>query len=72
VFLFDQHGSNSDLVTLVNKMAIYGISANEFRKIDETCFSTEGLRERQGLQHLLRPQIKIVVPNTCAGSMTCS
>jgi hypothetical protein len=45
-------------------MAIYEISANEFRKIDETSFSTEGLRERQDLQRLLRSQIEIVAPNT--------
>ncbi len=45
-------------------MAIYEISASEFRKIDETSFSTEGLRERQDLQQLLRTQIEIVAKDT--------
>lgn len=45
-------------------MAIYEISSNQFRKIDETSFSSAGLRERQDLQRLLRSQIEIVSPDT--------
>ena len=45
-------------------MAIYEISSDKFRKIDETSFSNAGLRERQDLQRLLRTQIEIVSPNT--------
>jgi len=45
-------------------MAIYEISADKFRKIDETSFSSAGLRERQDLQRLLRSQIEIVSPDT--------
>jgi hypothetical protein len=45
-------------------MAIYEISSHMFRKIDETSFSSAGLRERQDLQRLLRSQIEIVSPDT--------
>lgn len=45
-------------------MAIYEISSDKFRKIDETSFSSAGLRERQDLQRLLRSQIDIVSPDT--------
>ena len=45
-------------------MAIYEISSDKFRKIDETSFSSAGLRERQDLQRLLRSQIEIVTPDT--------
>lgn len=45
-------------------MAIYEIASNQFRKIDETSFSSAGLRERQDLQPLLRSQIEIVSPDT--------
>lgn len=45
-------------------MAIYEISSDKFRKIDETSFSSAGLRERQDLQRLLRCQIEIVAPDT--------
>jgi len=45
-------------------MAIYEISSDKFRKIDETSFSSAGLRERQDLQRLLRSQIEIVSPST--------
>jgi len=45
-------------------MAIFEISSDEFRKIDETSFSNAGLRERQDLQRLLRSQIEIVSPDT--------
>lgn len=45
-------------------MAIYEISSDKFRKIDETSFSSAGLRERQDLQRLLRSQIEIVAPDT--------
>jgi len=45
-------------------LAIYEISSDKFRKIDETSFSSAGLRERQDLQRLLRSQIEIVSPDT--------
>ncbi len=45
-------------------MAIYEIACDRFRKIDQTSFSTAGLRERQDLQRLLRSQIETVSPNT--------
>ncbi len=45
-------------------MAIYEISSDKFRKIDQTSFSNAGLRERQDLQRLLRSQIEIVSPET--------
>ena len=45
-------------------MAIYEISSDKFRRIDETEFSNAGLRERQDLQRLLRNQIEIVAPDT--------
>ena len=45
-------------------MAIYEISSDKFRKIDETTFSNAGMRERQDLQRLLRGQIEIVAPDT--------
>ncbi|MEZ6056952.1 MAG: hypothetical protein R3C01_09620 [Planctomycetaceae bacterium] len=45
-------------------MAIYEISPDKFRKIDETSFGSVGLREREDLQRLLRTQIEIVSPET--------
>ncbi|MEM9411072.1 MAG: hypothetical protein AAGA30_08160 [Planctomycetota bacterium] len=45
-------------------MPIYKIESDGFRKVDETSFSREGLRERQDLQRLLKDQIEIVSPNT--------
>jgi hypothetical protein len=45
-------------------MAIYEISPDNFRKIDETSFSGAGLREREDLQRLLRSQIEVVSPDT--------
>ena len=45
-------------------MTIYEITSDNFRKIDETSFSSAGLRERQDLQRLLRRQIEIVSPDT--------
>ncbi len=45
-------------------MAIYEISSDKFRRIDETSFIDAGLRERQDLQRLLRRQIEIVSPDT--------
>ena len=45
-------------------MAIYEITSDKFRRVDETSFSDAGLRERQDLQRLLRTQIEIVSPDT--------
>lgn len=45
-------------------MAIYEITADSLRKIDETSFSQEGVKERGDLQRLLRTQIEVISPNT--------
>lgn len=45
-------------------MAIYEISSDQFRKIEETSFGEAGLRERQDLQRLLRGQPEIISPDT--------
>ncbi len=62
------HGSCTDSIenrqSFEKRMAIYEISADSFRKIDETSFSSADLRERQDLQRLLRSQIDIVSPDT--------
>lgn len=44
-------------------MTSYEITSGKFRKIDETSFSSAGLRERQDMQRLLRSQIEIVSPD---------
>ncbi len=41
-------------------MSIYEISKNKISVIDETTFSSEGLRERADIQRLLRTQIDII------------
>lgn len=45
-------------------MAIYEITADKIRKIEETTFSAAGVRERADLQRLLRDQIEIISPDT--------
>jgi hypothetical protein len=45
-------------------MAIYEITADALRKIDETSFSQEGVKERGDLQRLLRTQIDVISPDT--------
>ena len=45
-------------------MAIYEITADAIRPIDETKFSDAGIRERGDLQRLLREQVGIVSPDT--------
>jgi hypothetical protein len=45
-------------------MAIYEVSSNGLRKIDETSFSEAGLHERRDLQRLLRTQVEIISPDT--------
>ncbi len=47
----------------IENMAIYEISSDKFRRIDETSFSDAGLRECQDLLRLLRSQIEIVLLN---------
>ena len=38
-------------------MAIYEVSADKLRKVEETSFGTAGLGERADLQRLLRDQV---------------
>jgi hypothetical protein len=45
-------------------MALYEITAENLRPIDETSFDLTGLRERYDLQRLLRGQIEVIAPNT--------
>ncbi|KAF0247035.1 MAG: hypothetical protein FD180_152 [Planctomycetota bacterium] len=45
-------------------MAIYEITADKLRKIEETTFSAAKVRERADLQRLLRSQIEIISPDT--------
>lgn len=45
-------------------MAIYEITADSLRKIDETSFAEEGIKERNDLQRLLRMQIDVISPDT--------
>ena len=45
-------------------MAIYEITSDDIRKMDETTFSQTGLRERTDLQRLLRRQIEVISPGT--------
>ena len=43
-------------------MAIYEITTNELKALQQTNFASEGLRERTDLQRLLRDQIKVLDP----------
>ena len=43
-------------------MAIYEITTNELKALQQTNFAREGLRERTDLQRLLRDQIKVLDP----------
>lgn len=45
-------------------MAIYEITKDEIRTVEETNFSAAGVRERTDLQRLLRERINIVSPDT--------
>ena len=45
-------------------MAIYEITSDTFRKIEETSFGAAGVKERGDLQRLLRHQIGIISPDT--------
>ena len=45
-------------------MAIYEITKDHIRTVEETTFSTAGVRERTDLQRLLREQVDIVSPDT--------
>jgi hypothetical protein len=44
-------------------MAIYEITANHLKKVPETSFAAEGIRERDDIQRLLRNQIEIIAPD---------
>lgn len=50
-------------------MAIYEITSDKFRRIDETSLCHAGLRERRDSQRLLRSQIEIDSPNTLIKSV---
>jgi hypothetical protein len=45
-------------------MAIYEVTTDQIRKIEETSFSEAGLHERADLQRLLRKQVDIIAPET--------
>ena len=45
-------------------MAIYEITSDTLRKIDETSFAQAGIKERGDLQRLLRAQIDVISPDT--------
>jgi len=45
-------------------MAVYEITPNKLRKIPETNFESEGIKEREDLQRLLRDQIDVLAENT--------
>jgi hypothetical protein len=45
-------------------MAIYEITKDQIREVSGTSFGKVGVRERTGLQRLLREQIQIVSPDT--------
>jgi len=45
-------------------MAIYEIQADAFRKVEETSFGREGIRERADLQRLLRANVEVISPDT--------
>lgn len=45
-------------------MAIYEITNDKLLKLPETTFATEGIKERNDLQRLLREQIEILSPDT--------
>jgi hypothetical protein len=45
-------------------MAIYEITSNRLEKVPETSFASEGIKERDDLQRLLRDQVDVRAPNT--------
>src|SRR5512139_676335 len=45
-------------------MAIFEISSDKIRKINETTFGEAGVHERTDLQRLLRNQIDVISPDT--------
>ena len=45
-------------------MAIYEITPDKLEKVPETNFATEGIKERDDLQRLLREQIEVLSPDT--------
>jgi len=45
-------------------MAIYEIRDDGFKKVEETTFSTAGIRERADLQRLLRADVEVISPDT--------
>ena len=45
-------------------MTIYHIQSDKLEAVTQTTFAAEGIKERGGLQRLLREQIEIISPNT--------
>lgn len=45
-------------------MAIYELTQNELRQIDETTFEEVNVKERDDLQRLLRDKIEVIAPDT--------
>lgn len=45
-------------------MAVYEITTDRLKKIPETNFAAEGIKEREDLQRLLKDQIEIISPDT--------
>lgn len=45
-------------------MAIYELTEDQFKKLDETSFASMGVKERSDLQRLLRTQFEVVSPET--------
>lgn len=45
-------------------MALFEITPNALRPLDETSFAAEGIQERDDLQRLLRERIEVICPDT--------
>lgn len=45
-------------------MAIYKVGESHFSKLTETTFSSEGIKERQDLQRILKDSIDVIAPDT--------
>lgn len=44
-------------------MAIFKFDNNNFEKIEQTQFSSEGIKERQHIQNALKQQISVIAPH---------
>jgi len=45
-------------------MTIYEVTSDQIKKLDETTFGNEGIKEREDLQRLLRENIDVISPDT--------